>query len=75
MKRLMMVREKGNSGLKLAGACIFLCIFVILGLCSCELITEAKYGKPTYSKVNILVYGNDYYYGAQYGTTYGSPLL
>lgn len=69
MKRLMLARVRGNSGLKLAGACIFLCIVVILGLCSCELIMEAKYGKPTYSKVNILVYGNDYYYKPKYKGT------
>lgn len=63
-----------NNSLKLICILIILCVVVIMGLCSCELIMEAKYGKPTFSKVNILVYGNDYYYGAHYKGTYGSPL-
>ncbi len=49
-----------NNSLKLICILIILCVVVIMGLCSCELIMEAKYGKPTFSKVNILVYGNDY---------------
>ena len=52
--------RKTNNSLKLAKSLILLCIIAIIGLCSCELIMESKYGKPTYSKINILVYGNDY---------------
>ena len=33
---------------------------LLLCLCSCELITEVQYGKPAYTKINLLVYGNDY---------------
>ena len=60
--------KKTNNSLKCAYALILLCIITIIGLCSCELIMENKYGKPTYSKINILVYGNDYYYSPKYGS-------
>lgn len=33
---------------------------VLLLVCSCELIYEAKDGSPSIERVNILVYGNDY---------------
>ena len=33
---------------------------VLLLVCSCELIYEAKDGRPSIERVNILVYGNDY---------------
>lgn len=33
---------------------------VVLLACSCELIYEAKDGRPRIERVNILVYGNDY---------------
>lgn len=33
---------------------------VVLLACSCELIYEAKDGRPSIERVNILVYGNDY---------------
>ncbi len=67
------MKQKNNSP-KCSLLFIFLFAVVFMGLCSCELFMEAKHGKPTFSKVNILVYGNDYYYGARYKGTYGSPL-
>lgn len=33
---------------------------VVLLACSCELIYEAKNGRPSIERINILVYGNDY---------------
>ncbi len=32
----------------------------VLLVCSCELVYEAKEGRPSIERVNILVYGNDY---------------
>lgn len=61
-----MMNKNTNNSLKYTLALIFICILAVIGLCSCELIMEAKYGKPTFSKVNILVYGNDYYYNPTY---------
>jgi len=42
-------------------SCILVIILaVVLLACSCELIYEAKDGRPGIERVNILVYGNDY---------------
>ncbi len=70
-----MREKKTNNSLKPTLCIIFLCVLAIISLCSCELIMEAKYGKPTYSKVNILVYGNDYYYKPSYQGAYAGHLL
>jgi len=58
----------------------FLLIFILLASCfvlgSCELIYEAKNGKPSVKRVNILVYGNDYanskYEGGAVNPLYGT---
>ena len=39
---------------------VFCCLLAVLSLCSCELAMEAMYGTPTFTKVNVLVYGNNY---------------
>ena len=39
---------------------IFCCLLAALSLCSCELAMEAMYGTPAFTKVNVLVYGNEY---------------
>lgn len=49
---------------------------VLLLVCSCELIYEAKDGRPSIERVNILVYGNDYvgslWHGQSVNPLYGT---
>ena len=35
-------------------------LFAAMLLCSCELVYDSMYGDPSFKRVNILVYGNDY---------------
>lgn len=49
---------------------------VLLLVCSCELVYEAKDGRPSIERVNILVYGNDYagslWHGQSVNPLYGT---
>lgn len=51
-------------------------LVVLLLACSCELIYEAKDGRPSIERVNILVYGNDYagslWHGQSVNPLYGT---
>lgn len=51
-------------------------LVVLLLVCSCELIYEAKDGRPSIERVNILVYGNDYagslWHGQSVNPLYGT---
>lgn len=58
-------------------AFFFAMILVVLLLaCSCELVYEAKDGRPSIERVNILVYGNDYagslWHGQSVNPLYGT---